>query len=149
MAIRQGAAEEFSRLIEEPFFLAGIIAYWAEGGKRTIGKVGLSNSDPAMIRLFLAWAVTYLGLTLERFQIYLNLHAGQDEKERKKFWSVATGIPLSRFGKTFFKEEGTGHRKNILYNGTARIQASDAVQYQKVMAWLDCVSEMFCTLQVH
>lgn len=57
-----------------------------------------------------------------------------------------TGIPLDGFRKTFVKREGTGHRKNVLYNGTAsiRVQRSGAM-LDRVMGWIDAVAEGYRT----
>jgi hypothetical protein len=96
-----------------------------------------------MIRLFIAWARTYLGAAPDDFTIKLHLHSGQSEQERIAFRSAQTGIAPSTFGKTYIKPEGTGHRKNILYNGTATIRlrrSSDALR--RVLGWIDGYSRL-------
>lgn len=80
------------------------------------------QDDPEMVRLFISWATNYLALTPDRFTAKLHLHAGQDEDERKRFWSAFAGIGFDEFRKTFVKPEGTGHRKNVLYNGTIQVR---------------------------
>ncbi|MGH2760191.1 MAG: hypothetical protein ACRDKJ_11605 [Actinomycetota bacterium] len=142
-AIRSHARERVSQLRNDPFWVAGAVAYWAEGDKRS-KEVRFSNSDPNMIRLFLAWACRYLGVAQDRFTIILHLHAGQTEAERRSFWSTQTGLPLEQFRKTFIKPEGTGHRKNKLYNGTAqiRIRRGTALNYQ-VLGWLEGLGTAF------
>lgn len=72
----------------------------------------------------------------------LHLHAGQSEAERKVFWSEATGIPLEQFFKTFVKPEGTGHRKNVLYQGTASVRITRSTDLlHRVLGWIDAVRE--------
>lgn len=145
-AVREAGRQEAQQLSRDPFWAAGVSAYWSEGHKRD-NSLGFTNSDPGLIRLFLEWAKRFLRLTADRFTIRLHLHAGQDELECKKHWSDITGIPLNRFGKTFVKREGTGHRKNILYNGTATIEVTRSTDlFHRVMGWIDFVKERWCQL---
>lgn len=142
-ALREAGRQEARRYRDDPFWTAGVMAYWAEGGKRS-NELAFSNSDPALIRFFLAWASRYLDLSIDRFSISLHLHAGQDDEERKAFWVAQTGLPLQHFRKTFIKPEGTGHRKNRLYNGTAqvRVRRSTALLH-RVIGWIDGLSNAF------
>ena len=136
-AIREAGREEARRLTRDPDWVAGVVAYWAEGAKRT-KQVKFSNSDPDLVRLFMKWAERFLDVEVERFTISLHLHNGQDEAERKLYWGRVTGFTSDQFRKTFWKSEGTGHRKNVLYNGTAqvRISCSNTI-YHRIMGWID------------
>ncbi len=137
-AIRAAAREEAASLLDDPFWVAGVVAYWAEGAKRT-NRLQFSNSDFRMVLLFLNWTSKYLGLaSLDRFAVQLHLHSGQNEQECKQFWSDATGLPLNRFKKCFIKQEGTGHRKHVLYNGTASVRVSASTDlFHRVMEWIE------------
>lgn len=53
-AMRAAARVEAVALMGDPMWMAGVVAYWAEGGKRAT-SLRFSNSDPAMIRLFIEW----------------------------------------------------------------------------------------------
>ena len=140
-AVRETARAEAASLVREPFWVAGVVAYWAEGAK-TCNELVFSNSDPAMIRLFIRWAQAYLDVDAERFTAKLHLHTGQDDQERKSNWAKETGIPVERFTKTYVKPEGSGHRKNILWAGTmsVRIRRSTS-SFHRVMGWISGLSE--------
>lgn len=142
-SIHAAARAEVESRRDDPFWVAGAMAYWAEGDKRS-KEVKFSNSDPDMIRLFLAWACRYLELTPDCFTIMLHLHAGQDEAERHAFWSEQTGLAREQFRRSFIKPEGTGHRKNRLYNGTAqiRVRRSSAL-LPRVLGWVEGLGEAF------
>lgn len=142
-ALRREARKEASTLQTDPFWVAGVLAYWAEGGKRS-KELSFSNSDPDLIRLFLAWSCRFLELPPDRFTISLHLHAGQDENERTAFWSERTGLGPEQFRKGFIKPEGTGHRKNVLYNGTAqiRVRRSGALLH-RALGWIDGLRDAF------
>lgn len=136
-AIRRKARTEVQALAVDPFWVAGVVAYWSEGTKR--GKeLRFSNSDPALVILFVRLAIRYLGLRTDQFSAQLHLHDGQDELERKRYWSAVTGIPLHRFCKSYIKPEGTGHRKNVLYNGTVSIRPRRSGDlFHRVMGWIE------------
>jgi len=87
--------------------------YWCEGDKseesRTY-RVALTSSDMMMLKLFTEWLEHYYGV--ERDQIRLRLHLWPNINERfaKEFWSANLSIPLSRFTKTWVKQQGKGKR---------------------------------------
>lgn len=140
-AIRRAGFSEAESLMVDTLWMAGVVAYWAEGSKRT-NELGLSNSDSEMVSLFITWATEFLGITRDRFTIRLHLHDGQNEDEQRLHWSKAICLPLSQFRKGFVKKEGTGHRKNHLYHGTASIRVTKSTDlFHRVRGWIDRVKE--------
>lgn len=137
--IRKKAKSEIPSLSKNEFWLAGLMLYWAEGNKKR--SVGISNSDPELIRFIIRWFRSVCGVSDERFKIYLNIHSGQDDRQIKEFWSSVIGIPVSQFGKSYIKKEGTGHRKNILYNGTIKIQVCNKNLLYKILGWIEGIAE--------
>lgn len=135
--IKEKAIQQVVFMTENEFWLSGLMLYWAEGNKRH--SVGVSNSDPELIRLMMKWFRSICKVRDERFKIHLNIHSGQDDIQIKKFWSAIIEIPVSQFGKSYIKEEGTGHRKNILYNGTIKIQVCDKNLLYKILGWIEGV----------
>ena len=143
MAIRSSAREEVSWRCSDPLWIAGIVAYWSEGSK-TSSDIRFSNSDPGLVRLFIIWSQRFLEGT--GFTARLHLHTGQDERERFEFWTGITGGSISHFGKTYIKQEGTGHRKNHLYNGTISVRLlGNGTQLQRVLGWIEGLSELWGT----
>jgi hypothetical protein len=144
--LRTDARQEATAYVEDPDWIAGVVAYWAEGAKRH-KDLSFSNSDPLLIRVFISWTEKFLGVPRKRLTAKLHLHSGQTEAERIRFWSNATGIPTENFRKTYIKPEGTGHRKNVLYNGTAsiRVPCSGALLH-RLMGWIDAVAERYAVL---
>ncbi|MFH1440968.1 MAG: hypothetical protein ABIH18_02860 [Candidatus Omnitrophota bacterium] len=132
--IKEKAALEASSLNKNEFKIAGLMLYWAEGNKKN--KVGLSNSDPELIRFMMRWFREVCHITDERYKPHLNIHSGQDDNQIKDCWSKIINIPVSQFGKSYIKKEGTGHRKNILYNGTIRIDICDKNLLYKILGWI-------------
>lgn len=138
--IRSAAAAEAAQLLDDPVWRAGVVAYWAEGGKSQ--ELRFANSDPDLIRLFLDWIGRYLDVPISDLTVRLHLHSGQNEQERKRFWSLELGIPIAQFQKTYIKPEGTGHRKNHLYAGTASVRvARSGARLQRVLGWIDALRD--------
>ena len=111
--------------------------YWAEGNKKN--KVGVSNSDPRLISFMMRWFRKICFVPEHKFKVYLNIHSGQDESKIKEFWSKIIDLPVSQFGKSYIKAEGTGHRKNILYNGTIKIEICDRNLLHRILGWIEGV----------
>jgi hypothetical protein len=136
-ARRVAARLEVSRYSDDPFWAAGVSAYWAEGGKRW-NRLAFANSDADLVCLFIEWAKRFLCLTPDRFTIALHVHDGQDEAALRDFWSKRTGLKPEQFRKTFIKPEGSGHRKNRIYNGTAQVRVTkSSALLDRVLGWID------------
>jgi hypothetical protein len=144
--IREQARREAVVLVTDPFWVAGVSLYWAEGAKRQ-NEIQFSNSDPALMALFISWVEEYLDVDRTELTMKLHLHSGQDETERKMYWSAETGIPLGNFRKTYIKPEGTGHRKNLLYNGTASVRVPrSSADLHRMLGWIDALGETYRNL---
>jgi hypothetical protein len=134
-------AEDFGlNHLGDPFFVAGVVMYWAEGSKSR-NFVDLTNTDPAALRLFIEWARRFLDTAIE-FELGLHLHAGNDESAARTYWRDELGLPDVAFGKTYFKPHGTGHRKNQLPHGVCRVRTRKAADnWNTVMVWIDLVAQ--------
>ncbi|MGI9528368.1 MAG: hypothetical protein ACR2NG_01540 [Acidimicrobiia bacterium] len=122
--------------LHEPLFAAGVALYWGEGSK-TRSHVDLTNSDPAALRVFIAWVRTYLSPETQ-FVLCLHIHAGNDESAAREYWMDELNLPNAEFGKTFIKPSGTGHRKNHLPHGICRVRTRRAADnWHRIMVWID------------
>ena len=122
-AFTDGVSLLDKNVTKEMRLIAGIMLYWAEGTKSR-GSASVANSDPRIIKFMTLWFNEFFGIKPENLKIYLHLHSGQKEEDMKLYWSKLTSIPLKNFGKSFVKPEGSGYRKNILYNGTVKLSVT-------------------------
>lgn len=126
--------------LDDARFVGGVALYWGEGAK-TRNYLDLANSDPAMLRAFIAWVRRYLDPSA-RFTLALHLHSGNDELAAKQYWRWAVGLPDAQFTKTHIKPAGTGHRKNHLPHGICRVRTRNASNHwHRVIVWIDVVAE--------
>ena len=111
------ARAQITNLSESELFVAGVVAYWAEGAKnkpwRTGQSVKFMNSDPRLIQLFLAW-LRLAGVSGDRLIFRLHIHQSADAGAALAFWSEVVGAPPIQFGKTTIKTHNPKTvRKNV------------------------------------
>jgi hypothetical protein len=100
------ARAQVAALAESELFVAGVVAYWAEGSKakpwRPGEQVEFCNSDPTMIVLFLRW-LELIGVTRDRLVCTLMIHETADVGVAHAFWAQTIGLPMTQFNKPLIK----------------------------------------------
>ncbi|MDA2922176.1 hypothetical protein MYX07_02800 [Patescibacteria group bacterium AH-259-L07] len=139
--IRQTAGKEIYKLTSHELKIVGTMLYWGEGGKTRGMGVDISNSDPKLIKFMVYWLKNVCKVSPEKIKARLNIHADQNDNRIKRYWSKITGIPLTSFGKSYIKPEGTGHRKNILHNGVIKIRVGDENLRHRIMTWIKMLQQ--------
>ena len=97
--IRSDACNQIAEISESELFVAGVVAYWAEGAKNKPWRHGSAvkfiNSDPSLIRLFLAW-LQLVGVSSDRLIFRLHIHESADVEGALAFWSDVVRAPMSQ-----------------------------------------------------
>jgi hypothetical protein len=140
--IEAQASLEAIHLQDDPFWTMGVTLYWAEGSK-TQRSLQLAHSEPEALRSFVRWCRKFHRSDAV-FSAALNLHHNNDEPGARSWWSNQLEIDLDYFTKTFIKPDGTGHRKNHLPNGVARVtmrRSTDA--FLTTMVWIDFLRDAY------
>jgi hypothetical protein len=99
-AAREAAAAQIGELTDRELLIAGSIAYWCEGAKskphRRDDRVIFTNSDPALIRLFLRFLdATGTPRTDLVFRVFI--HENADVESAQQFWLEVTGAAVDQF----------------------------------------------------
>jgi transposase len=109
------ARAQVSELAESELFVAGVVAYWAEGAKnkpwRTGTGVKFMNSDPALIRVFLAW-LRLMEVTDDRLVFRLQIHESGDAAGAVRFWADVVGVSSADVSTTLKRHNPRTVRKN-------------------------------------
>ncbi len=104
--VQAEAAAQISQLSESELFVAGVVAYWAEGSKNKPWRFGQGtvfiNSDPGLIQLFLRW-LALVGIDRERLRFRLMIHESADVPAALDYWSTVVDAPAGAFGRTQLK----------------------------------------------
>ncbi|MHA7958207.1 hypothetical protein ACX9I7_10675 [Streptomyces sp. L500] len=136
------AAHEIGRMSERELFLVGVGLYWSEGAKskphRLSERATFINSDPGMIRVYLAW-LALLGVEPERIQYRVMIHENADVARSEHFWADLVGIDTAALKKTTLKKHNPRTvRKNVGedYHGCLVIDVlRSADLYRRIEGW--------------
>ncbi len=152
--LRQKAKKEIRKLSKREILLIGAALYWAEGYKRPLmrnGKirtshaVSLTNSDPQLVKLFLAFLRGACQVPEEKITANIRITEHQNGNYLLHFWSTITGIPYDKLKKFQYNTSAPGRSKkafNILPYGTIQVRVNDTKLYHKIMGWIEGLSRV-------
>ncbi|GHH90585.1 helix-turn-helix domain-containing protein [Streptomyces capillispiralis] len=114
---KEAARQAVGRLSARELFLVGVGLYWAEGGKDKPydrrENVTFVNSDPGMIKVFLAW-LDLLGVERERLRFTVMIHENADVAGAEQYWADLVQADRGAFNKTTLKRHNPKTvRKNV------------------------------------
>ncbi|MFE9700468.1 hypothetical protein [Streptomyces sp. NPDC006270] len=141
-AVKHAAAREIGALSERELFLLGVGLYWAEGTKdkphARRERVAFVNSDPDMIKVFLAW-LALLKVDHDRLRLHVMIHESADVSSALDYWADLTGTNVASFGKTTLKKHNPKtNRKNVGtdYRGCLVVQVRQSADlYRRIEGW--------------
>jgi hypothetical protein len=99
--------------------------FWAEGSRRR-NSVAFTNSDPAMVRYFVAFLRSYFAPPDEAFRVNCNLFADHVERQHEieQFWLQTLDLPATCLTKStvnVYSKHSHKKRQNKLPYGTVRV----------------------------
>lgn len=144
--IAEKATQEIGILSARELLIAGAILYWAEGSKdkpwRRSEDVTFINSDPGLVRVFLAW-LEMLGIPKERLAFRLSIHDTADLGRATTYWADLVGVAPDRFWNPSIKNHKVGtNRRNVgdNYHGCLIIRVRRGTGlYRRIAGWMEGV----------
>ncbi len=135
----QSIAKRIGSISDREFLIAGLFLYWAEGSKTKNFSIGLTNTNPTMLVLFIRW-LGFFDIPMSKLKVHLHLYSDMNIKKQMNFWSKTLGIPLTQFRKPYIKKTtlasitytngfGQGTCSVILDNGPICAQVMMGIQY--------------------
>ncbi len=140
--------KRLANLKKESFFVAGLMLYLGEGDKRNRVRVGLANTDPAIIQFFVKWLKEFLGVDKEKIRVELHLYENMNIEAERMFWKKITGLPKEQFYKTQIRklQKNSFTYKESHRHGTCSIIVTNVEKKRKIMmaikAFLDLYQKM-------
>ncbi|MFC1402474.1 MULTISPECIES: hypothetical protein [Streptacidiphilus] len=139
---KAAAAREIGEMTDREIFIAGIGLYWAEGNKDKSyarrERVNFVNSDPNMIRVFLAW-LDLVGVDRSRLRFAVQIHESADVEAAEGYWRELVGAASTSFCKTTLKRHNPKtNRRNIEdgYRGCLAIRVLEGAElYRRIEGW--------------
>ena len=114
--------------------MAGAMLYWAEGGK-TGDMVDFSNSDPQMVKLFMAFLRQICGVAEKRLRAQVYGYSNQSAGELEGYWSEVTGIPRSQFHRAYTRGGNPHKNGRIMEHGLIKIRYYDKRLMRRILDW--------------
>ncbi|GAA3191418.1 MULTISPECIES: hypothetical protein [Streptomyces] len=139
---KAAATAEIEVLSDRDLFIAGVALYWAEGTKdkpyARRESVIFVNSDPGVIRVFLAW-LRLLDVDPAHLAYRVMIHATADVPAAEAYWAEFVGIDTSALQKTTIKKHNPKTvRKNVGedYHGCLVVRVRQSAElYRRVEGW--------------
>ena len=130
------AQKEFLKHKNNTLFISGIMLYWGEGDKKfENGRVKVSNTDPAIIKIFRNFLVKFCNYPLENIKGWILLYPDVNKESALDYWSRESGIVRSNFIKsTVIKSNSKIHR---LSYGTCAVHITNKYIKKKILRWID------------
>lgn len=133
--IIEHAQNSIDRITKRDLKIIGTMLYWAEGGK-TQRTVRFSNGDPEMIRVMMRFFREICKVEEQKLRGHIHIHENLDVGRAENYWSDITGIPKTRFYKTYNKPNisSKGTRTSLPY-GVFDIYISDVKLFLRIQGW--------------
>lgn len=153
--IRKAARAQIGDISSGDLLLIGAVLYWAEGYKRPIIRngrevtshpIGLTNSDPKLLRAFLEFSKKVCDVPISRIKVDLRIFKHLNETHVVNYWSRELGIPKENFQETHVvvSKSSMGKRPfNRLPYGVVQIRINDTNLFHKIMGWIEGLKEKF------
>lgn len=123
--------------------LALAMLYAGEGHKKA-GETSLGNSDPKILRTYIALIDRTYGLNKSKLRLYLSLRADQDFKKELEFWSKSLNVGVEYFNKIAQYDKRTIGRKTFDdYHGVCVVRYYDVSIKRELMALTDLFFDRF------
>lgn len=150
---QRAAKKEVPPITKDALFFLGTSLYWAEGYKRpqvrngrelTSHAVSLTNSDPALVRIFLRFLRETCNVPESKIRADIRIYEHQNGQHLLGYWLQITKISKENFGKTYYgvSKSSIGKRPyNRLPYGTIQIRVNDTKLFHRIMGWIEGVKK--------
>jgi hypothetical protein len=151
---RESAAQRVGTLSKKDLLNIGAVLYWAEGYKKSVVKngkevthhvVSLTNSDPALAKMFLRFLREYCEVPEERIKADIRIFEHQNEELLLDFWQKETGISRQNFGKTYYGISKSSQSKrpyDRLPYGVIQIRVGSTELFHHIMGYIEGLKKL-------
>lgn len=119
--------------------LALAILYLGEGTKAN-DETAIGNSDPLILKFFLAIAKNVYNLDPTKIRCQLNLRADQDPHALKEFWAKELGLSINNFKYVTLDQRTKRSKTYPTYKGVCQVRWGNAAVQRRLIF----LSRMFC-----
>lgn len=120
---------------------AGLMLYWAEGGKSNNGVVDFANSDERMVCIFLSMLRNVYRVTEDKLRVLLYCYKNQDVDKLIRYWSNKLSIPSQQFTKPYIRQEYNEKKIHKMERGLVHIRYNDTRLLMRILADIDIIAK--------
>lgn len=136
---------EIGTATKRELFIAGVALYWAEGFKKD-NLVGFSNSDPAMVAIFIKW-LRLCGVATNRLKFRVGANEAYRDKIRdiENYWKKILHIRADQFQKPFFQrvQWKKSYDNPNDYHGVLRVRVAKSTNLlRKIHGWIEGLKQI-------
>lgn len=129
---------------ERDLFIAGLFLYWGEGTK-SFNDLSVSNTNPSVALLFMAWMMKCFLVPKEKFVVRLQLYKDMNIKDELEYWQSVLRLSLNQFRKPYIKKS---NQTDITYkrdfkHGTCNVHVRDARLSEQVLMSIKAISDYY------
>lgn len=143
--IRKEYESQVGKLSKRELSIIGAALYWGEGYKNFNLKSGaypyicLANSDPVMIRVFVAFLERVLKISKERIKCPVMIYPNTNPQKAIRYWHSITQIPVENFRTQITVSRASQGKRpwNLLPYGTLQLRVSKRQEFFKIRGLID------------
>ncbi len=133
--IVRSAETEYKHYKNNPLFVAGLCIAMSQGDAKATGVIRITTANMKLHKLFLKFAIEYLGVPKSKIHLWLLLYPDLSEEVCMRKWRTAIGIPFSQFYKN--QVVGTKSPKRTLHHGVGNTIIASTVLQRKLDRWVE------------
>lgn len=125
---------------ERDLFVYGLALYHGEGFKTEASGLGMANTSPDVLLLFVTWLRRFFEIDESRLSVRLYLHADLRLGAATTFWSDLLRIPGSQFNKPCRVVQRGTYRRSKHEFGCPSVRYRNLLLHRRVMAMIGAIS---------
>lgn len=124
--------------------IAGLFLYLGEGGKTSRNSVGISNTDPSVMKFALYWMVHSLKVPKEKIRLNLHLYSDMNINVETNYWLKQLNLDKLQLNKPYIKksfrkdvdQKGFGH-------GTCSLQVHNTILKENILMAIRAITDKY------
>lgn len=131
-------------LTEREIFIAGLFLYLGEGNKASPNSIGITNTDPSVVKFSLYWITKALKIPKNKIRIQLHLYSDMVIEDEIEFWLTQLKMKRSSLVKPYIKksnrteidQKGWGH-------GTCGLVVHNTVLKENILMAIRAITDNY------
>ena len=111
-----------------------LVGLYLGDGFKVNGRVGLGNSNPRIVKLFLTLIRVLYTINEDKIRVQIFARMDQKETELIQYWSDLLTVPMTQFHKTQFDKRTAESKTKSNYYGVCAVSVSNMELQRHILA---------------